>query len=796
MTQIVNNGKASNPRGSDTWSDNLTVNTEASTKEMPPGKNRFFEHLAPKSSSLSAAMRQQNAKFPSDADRTTAKTSLPTPGRENNSVPELRSSRERPLPPGESRLAPRPRSPKESESRLSEKLAVSSRPSGPQQQASNSEMGSGISARRANFPTPLPRTGAALNNETNPNTKDSVESLSAERMSPSSGQSATVTATLPGNELRLPELPTEEWKQRLQMMLATGNPELLMQQSPALALLAGRMEFIEPSQIPALVAQSPLLQQIMGASQSSEALQNSLPIEQNLQMLGLIPQPAAQLGTQVSLLPMALPAEQQTLIKTSDVLHELGFDVPRLTREGDLLKENLSLDGLQTYMQRADRLRANLGVPIEIPLTPAEQSEPTDSMKAEASALSPLLIMPQPGIISAPLGQAVPDQMAAAPRAQEEIVLWSQLPNSKHLTPLAVVDDGTDDPIFFAQSERTVMGLEFAPTLQSMEDLDTALPNTLPPLTGTPLSPLPTTVPQAPLVAQDPFLAMTRSWNPETIQTLRNNDLDSLENLSTSSEQTAHQPLRSLDEILNRHMIQAPDAALQMDAPLPPRESLTLDTNSLQFTLQENALSQDSASRDFSDQNQSQFQNQDQGSLFMQSPSATGIGQKNFSVQMGAAPQAPTPSLSPQNLQDIFDKSSMMIKDGGGSIRIDLGSKETGPLDLAIDIHDKSVELRITAHSDQARDALVQELPKLRESLLNQHLNLEKVEIGLSNSSAWSQSSGNGRQGRDQVVENWQESSSRGPEGIRSSSRSYRQSISQLANERVPLHNGLIQVRV
>jgi len=654
-------------------------------------------------------------------------------------------------------------------------------------------MGSTESAPRANLATPSSKVGAVSNNKTPSGMEESVESLSPEGVASRLGQSPPLTGTLQTTELSSPELPAEEWKQRLQMMLATGNPELLMQQSPALALLAGRMEFIEPSQIPALVAQSPILQQIIGASQSIEALQNALPIDQNLQLLGLIPPTTPQLGTQLSVLPQTLPAEQQTLIKTSDVLHELGFDVPRLAREGDLLKDNLSLDGLQTYMQRADRLRVNLGVPIEIPQTP---SEPTDSLKADTGVLNPFLIIPQPGIIAGPRGQAMPKQIAEAPKTQEEIVLWSQLPNSSQLTPLTVADDGTDDPIFFAQTERMVVGMEFTPTLHSLEDLNTSLPDALPALTGTPLPTLPATIPLAPLVSQDPFLAMAQNWNPETLQTLRKNDLDSSENLVTPTEQTSHQPLRSLDELLNRHMIQAPDSALQMDAPLPPRESLTLDANSLQFSLQESALSQDNANRNFSDQDQSQFQNQDQGSIFMQSPTAAGAGQKNFSIQMGAAPQGPTPSLSPQNLQDIFDKSSMMIKDGGGSIRIDLGSKETGPLDLAIDIHDKSVELRIIAHSDQARDALVQELPKLRESLLNQHLNLEKVEIGLSNSSAWSQSSGNGRQGRDQVFENWQESSSRGPQGVRSSSRTYRQSIDQLANERVPLHNGLIQVRV
>ncbi len=186
--------------------------------------------------------------------------------------------------------------------------------------------------------------------------------------------------------------------------------------------------------------------------------------------------------------------------------------------------------------------------------------------------------------------------------------------------------------------------------------------------------------------------------------------------------------------------------------------------------------------------------NQDTSSMFAPTPGST-ASNKAFSVET-AAPQAPSAPVSPQQLQDILDKSSMLIKDGGGSIRLDLGSKEMGSLDLALEIRDQTVELRIVAHSEQAREALVQELPKLRESLQNQNLNLEKVEIGLSYGSSWSQSSGNGQQNREQFFENNSESSSRGPQGIRSTSRSYRQSIASTPEARVPLHNGLIQVRV
>jgi hypothetical protein len=267
--------------------------------------------------------------------------------------------------------------------------------------------------------------------------------------------------------------------------------------------------------------------------------------------------------------------------------------------------------------------------------------------------------------------------------------------------------------------------------------------------------------------------------------------------MPVDSKTGSAQPLRSLDDLLNSQFIQAPDFANRMDASnLPKPDSSPFDMSALGLTFQESGFTGDNQGGDLSGRNPSDsFMNQDSNSLFTPGTS-TSASQKAFSIETAAAPQAPSAPVSHQQLQDILDKSSMLIKDGGGSIRLDLGSKEMGPLDLALDIKDKTVELRIVAHSDQAREALVQELPKLRESLQNQNLNLEKVEIGLSYGSAWSQSSGNGQQNREQFFENTSESNSRGPGGIRSTSRSYRQSFVSGPETRVPLHNGLIQVRV
>jgi flagellar hook-length control protein FliK len=570
---------------------------------------------------------------------------------------------------------------------------------------------------------------------------------------------------------------TEDWQLLLQQMLAMGSPELFMQQNPALALLSGRLEFVEPAQIPAVVAQSPLLQSILSQAQTADILQTAQPLEQNLQMLGLpFPSAANPAG------PMAMAEGQsgQPLVTLEETLEALGFDTRRIMQEGDLLKSNLGLEGLQSYMQRAERMRSTLGLPVEWPTLPQAPAAVSAAPKAPAQtqAVDPALI-------------AQLSRLAPQTESMETVQLWTQNPERNGLMPMTVLDDGMA-PMFLNPMENSPEGLDALALGAAESNPEAGLPPP-PSLDEVPL--VMNVIPRAPAATQDPFLAMAQRWNADTLQTLRPEDFMNQARMESEAFSSA-QPMRSLDELLNSQLIQAPDFNNGMDAAALPQDSTSFDWSSLQTALQDpGSMTGDSQGETSGRNSDPSFMQQDNNSLFTtaQGPASSN---KAFSIETAAAPQSPAPTVSPQQLQDIFDKSSMLLKEGGGSIRLDLGSSEMGPLDLALDIKDKTVELRIVTHSDQAREALVQELPKLRESLQNQNLNLEKVEIGLNYSSAWSQSSGNGQQNREQFFENMSESSSRGPNGIRSTSRSYRQSFVSAPEGRVPLHSGLIQVRV
>lgn len=158
---------------------------------------------------------------------------------------------------------------------------------------------------------------------------------------------------------------------------------------------------------------------------------------------------------------------------------------------------------------------------------------------------------------------------------------------------------------------------------------------------------------------------------------------------------------------------------------------------------------------------------------------------------------AETQKAQPTNLvqKAVIENAQMLVKDGGGAIRIDIGNKETGSIDLAVEVKDDKVEVKISAASPEARQLLAQELPKLRELLQNQNLNLSKVEVGLSGGSSWTSS--DGQSSRRESSTQSDELAALNGRISRESSKSYSRISSSQANQpSVTREGGGIKVRV
>lgn len=110
--------------------------------------------------------------------------------------------------------------------------------------------------------------------------------------------------------------------------------------------------------------------------------------------------------------------------------------------------------------------------------------------------------------------------------------------------------------------------------------------------------------------------------------------------------------------------------------------------------------------------------------------------QQAHTTSFATSATATTEPLNVQNRFDLMQKvvnhATMLVKQGGGTVRLDLSSPEFGPLELALNMNKDKIDLRVLAGSDRARDAIAADLNQLKGALAIQNVQLGKVEVGVS----------------------------------------------------------------
>lgn len=120
----------------------------------------------------------------------------------------------------------------------------------------------------------------------------------------------------------------------------------------------------------------------------------------------------------------------------------------------------------------------------------------------------------------------------------------------------------------------------------------------------------------------------------------------------------------------------------------------------------------------------------------------------DFSAHMtqGAEANVMSSSQRAEMVQKVMDSASYLVRQGAGSVKLDLSSVETGSLQIAVSLLDNKVDIKIFTESDPVREAMVADLSRLKESLQAQNVNLNHVEVGVGQKFAGSGSSDQGRQ--------------------------------------------------
>jgi hypothetical protein len=607
-----------------------------------------------------------------------------------------------------------------------------------------------VQAAPASEPTPLVET---------PSETPAGATIPAEK----TGSIAPNTPLDP-TQLEVLTAPPATWQEQIQTHLyIQGGMDALLQNSPVLALLSGHLEQLVPSEIPTIVAEHSLLQKVIASGDLESLFSDIQSLEQQLKDLGLENTPLA-----VSLDALGRDSWGVSL---KDLLRAIGLDPDRLMQEAARLKQVLPDQGLQPYMIKAAKLRAQMD----------------NGQLAGMAALG----WPQPGsprelAVMTPEPHAPLREASLRPAAQER----SLLPTDRAGATLwGASEDGLWLGAFAADDTSLSMPSSDLQDALATPDPLTARPGDARPDSAMTPEGLPSAGARGELLlarleTQDPFERLADGWKQEDVKTI---DFSRLRTEAPSAPSSRDMLMTMMEG--QENSVASMPSSRQAESARP-----TLPLQAMASLMDLEADGRQESSFDSQSGNGSSFSDSPAPSTFStpQPTSSAGAG-STFQLQQTAAPAAPL-RLPQEALQQIFDRASMMVKEGGGSIRVDLGSDELGTIDLALDIQGDSIDLRISASSPHARDLLAQELPRLRESLQQQNLNLERVEVGLSGGSAWTQS-GDGRSSRGQIFEQLQENTFRGPGGVRDV-RSYRQS-SRLERQTLdPQHAGMIQVRV
>ncbi len=85
-----------------------------------------------------------------------------------------------------------------------------------------------------------------------------------------------------------------------------------------------------------------------------------------------------------------------------------------------------------------------------------------------------------------------------------------------------------------------------------------------------------------------------------------------------------------------------------------------------------------------------------------------------------------------QWVQKIFDGAHMLLSQGGGQIRLTMPQTPWGSLDVALNMTNQKMDIRVLAGDDGIREALAVELGQLGDLLNARNIELGKIEVGLS----------------------------------------------------------------
>lgn len=118
----------------------------------------------------------------------------------------------------------------------------------------------------------------------------------------------------------------------------------------------------------------------------------------------------------------------------------------------------------------------------------------------------------------------------------------------------------------------------------------------------------------------------------------------------------------------------------------------------------------------------------------MRGPESGAQVEASFGEQLSSRPSESvlTSAQRAHLVQHVIDRATILSRQGGGTMRLDLSSADLGRMELAVVMDDDRINLRVLTGSDSVRSALLAEMTRLREALGVQNIQLGQVEVGVA----------------------------------------------------------------
>ena len=484
------------------------------------------------------------------------------------------------------------------------------------------------------------------------------------------------------------------------------NPETLRRDAPILSILTGRVEELSPLDIPKTILNSGIIQDAMSHEDIQNFMETPVDITEFMSDLGLDAIAAKMNSMNI----------EDKLVTPAEVFDSLGLDSQSVLSELKLLSGYLATDGLNPYMVRSAAIRGHRPQENET-IKPAGFVSPLQQPSGQKTLTNQPIT--QMNVSEGPHNPQVKGQ--PQPSLDFPLGPWE----SHSADNIDTVHAMTGIPSSDTQEPWNELALA-----RAMKNAQAALETK---------STTHNSIPNLETVTDEGFADLGKTWETGTsVKTEfatenKPQNLNMVEEINRLSLQTNMNSSADIrDNAIEENTMKE---GVQVDS---------LDTENTLSSEKDRLFSTTSSSSTSSDSGQRQEERSSSDSLPLDELLGTSIPQSKLS-------SSTTPfDLEIQNVEKIqeskqvrdivFEKAQMMVKEGGGTIRLDLGTQDLGKIDLAIDVQNDALRLKITADSDKAREMLSQELPALRQALMDQSLDLKTVEIGLRQEEQWSQS--------------------------------------------------------